>query len=795
MAICQAVLKDESFIDFDTNNPYEFSEEDYDYMDLSNYYDKEYPISIEKTSTVLNNREEIQYFLSMTESKTGAEYASHEYTFYKTDAKNNYNLEFDTVKNVNRPLIIDGMIAIMPDGSEVEDIYLDSWYSYTENYSSFAHAEFDGDTYVWIPRYAYKIQDFYNRQKYTDVPSTAISTVFLRSNTDYMFNNEILPDGYLVHPAFSSNGNEYPGIWVQKNLEGTYTSLSSPLYVENEAYNLHMMTNTEFGASAYLMWSLDNSNDISFNQDEYVAASVDTSGVFNDKYVTIYDSSNIEYSVIGDAMGETPWGTTYSDFPDATNKYIIRKFSTGNLFDFTNSTGNNTASYRGVIVVPGDRYVSESGTYVVSFDANGGAEVTNKITVSYGSKYGALPTPAERSGFIFDGWYTGVTGGSKVTTGTTVQLEKNHTLYARWTPIVGVYVVSTDSNKLIFTSERRYTSGAPAKSFGTVVNDYGDIYSSTFEDETDVPWSSIKQNITQVVFEDEIKPRDLAYWFNDFTSLTSFINLYRLNTKDATNMKYMFANCSSLETLDLSNFNTSNVTSMQAMFLGCTKLIDINMDNFNTKNVESMESMFNKCSSLVELDVSDFNTENVKSMHSMFYECALIRNLNVENFNTINVETMNGMFYGCSAVKSLDLSKFDTRNVTDMSKLFYGCKALESINLDDLNTTGVRTMDSMFYQCKKLQELDIKFLQTSNVTNMYRMFYECENLKTIYACDLWKTTAVTNGAEMFLGSTKLVGGWGTTYDENHVNLDYARLDDGPDSLNPGYFTFRSAFPM
>ena len=104
-------------------------------------------------------------------------------------------------------------------------------------------------------------------------------------------------------------------------------------------------------------------------------------------------------------------------------------------------------------------------------------------------------------------------------------------------------------------------------------------------------------------------------------------------------------------------------------------------------------------------------------------------------------------------------------------------------------------MDSMFYQCKKLQELDIKFLQTSNVTNMYRMFYECENLKTIYACDLWKTTAVTNGTEMFLGSTKLVGGWGTTYDENHVNLDYARLDDGPDSLNPGYFTFRSAFPM
>ena len=46
-------------------------------------------------------------------------------------------------------------------------------------------------------------------------------------------------------------------------------------------------------------------------------------------------------------------------------------------------------------------------------------------------------------------------------------------------------------------------------------------------------------------------------------------------------MQYMFYNCSSLTSLNLSNFNTSNVINMRYMFSGCFNLEYINLNKFD----------------------------------------------------------------------------------------------------------------------------------------------------------------------------------------------------------------------
>lgn len=73
----------------------------------------------------------------------------------------------------------------------------------------------------------------------------------------------------------------------------------------------------------------------------------------------------------------------------------------------------------------------------VSFDLNGG-EIspdfsTSKI-VSTNEKYGTLPVPT-RIGYNFEGWYTKVIGGTKITEESIVKINRNHTLYAHWNPI------------------------------------------------------------------------------------------------------------------------------------------------------------------------------------------------------------------------------------------------------------------------------------------------------------------------------------------------------------------------
>ena len=83
-------------------------------------------------------------------------------------------------------------------------------------------------------------------------------------------------------------------------------------------------------------------------------------------------------------------------------------------------------------------------------------------------------------------------------------------------------------------------------------------------------WSASDYNtlVTKVSFYDEIVPSTTAYYFNNLTNLTTFEKMYNLETSLVTDMQYMFANCSSLTSIDTSHFNTSNVTNMRYMFAG-----------------------------------------------------------------------------------------------------------------------------------------------------------------------------------------------------------------------------------
>ncbi len=70
-------------------------------------------------------------------------------------------------------------------------------------------------------------------------------------------------------------------------------------------------------------------------------------------------------------------------------------------------------------------------SYTLTFSANGGAVSESSRKVNYGAAYGTLPTPT-RDYYTFSGWYTAASGGTKVSTTTTMGAA-NTTLYAHWT--------------------------------------------------------------------------------------------------------------------------------------------------------------------------------------------------------------------------------------------------------------------------------------------------------------------------------------------------------------------------
>ena len=280
-----------------------------------------------------------------------------------------------------------------------------------------------------------------------------------------------------------------------------------------------------------------------------------------------------------------------------------------------------------------------------------------------------------------------------------------------------------------------------------------------------------------------------SFMFYDLLNVTS-IDIDIINTSNVTSMNGMFNNCKSLISLDLRNFDTSNVVNMNYMFAKCNSLTSLNVSSFDTSNVTDMGNMFYDCSSLTSLNLSNFNTSKVINMIGMFDWCSKLQTLNLSNFNTSNVTSMNDMFYNCFSLTSLIVNNFDTGKVQSMKSMFWKCSSLTSLDLSSFDTSNVTNMSGMFTGCRLLTTLDLSSFNTSNVTSMEYMFWGCTDLKSIYTSNNFITTNVINSNEMFINSTKLVGGAGTTYNENKVDKEYARVDGG--TSNPGYFTLKTA---
>ena len=155
--------------------------------------------------------------------------------------------KFEKIKGVNKPELMQGMKAIKftdPLGDtegtvqQVSDSTSTDWYDYNSKKWANAQTE-DGSMWVWIPRYAYKV----------NADTKTFDVVFLIGTTDDYYENGVrktakrqtktdetvdTTTGYTVHPAFTNessigyaNGGwnqELTGIWVSKFEAGYATS-------------------------------------------------------------------------------------------------------------------------------------------------------------------------------------------------------------------------------------------------------------------------------------------------------------------------------------------------------------------------------------------------------------------------------------------------------------------------------------------------------------------------------------------------------------------------------------------
>ena len=201
----------------------------------------------------------------------------------------------------------------------------------------------------------------------------------------------------------------------------------------------------------------------------------------------------------------------------------------------------------------------------------------------------------------------------------------------------------------------------------------------------------------------------------------------------------------------------------------------------------SSESGYTNTSTFTSISLDNLDTSDTTSMMMMFASNHVLTSLDVSHLSTVNVTDMSYMFYDCWALQSINLSSFSTEKVTKMFCMFY-LAGLRSIDVSSFDTSNVTTMEGMFASTY-LTSIDISNFNTSKVTSMNSMFIMNANLVTIYVSATGlDTSAVTDSTKMFYKCTSLVGGNGTTYNADNLDKTYARIDGGPSSATPGYFT-------
>ena len=359
-------------------------------------------------------------------------------------------------------------------------------------------------------------------------------------------------------------------------------------------------------------------------------------------------------------------------------------------------------------------------------------------------------------------------------------------------------------------------------------------------------------NVTKVVFHytfHDARPTSTFLWFWGMSNLTSIIDMEKyLNTSEVTDMRSMFANCSSLMSLDVSGFNTSKVKRMYAMFYGCSSLTSLDVRSFKTTAVQYMDYMFYNCSSLKTIYCNDNWNKSGLNSNYMFTGCTSLKGGNGTAFDASNIDATyarpdvagsSGYFTLCPyAVLSTDGTTltfyYDTQRssrqgtkytipwtdsnpgrasnrgnftittvnfdpsfdnyheLTTTYEMFYGLRALTTINnLEYLHTENVTDMRMMFYNCTSLTSIDVSGFNTENVTEMTWMFYNCSSLTTIYCDKNWYRSGLTSTG-MFSYCESLVGGSGTAFDASYTDATYAR----PDAFRTkGYFTKREAYAV
>ena len=392
------------------------------------------------------------------------------------------------------------------------------------------------------------------------------------------------------------------------------------------------------------------------------------------------------------------------------------------------------------VKINGKKYESSKETvtcppvYTVKFDSQGGSSVSN-VTVGKNQTISKIPS-STRSGYIFEGWYTATSGGTKLDTST--KITGNITYYARWknnTFKITLNPVSNGSASLSKTTagegEEITITAKPAAGYKL---EYIKVNGSTINsNKFKMP---AKNTNVEVVFKKDGlsgKCGDNISWSWDekgTLTISGSGSMYDMYPSPWNNYK------DDIKTITFKG----NITKIgDYAFYKCSRISNVTIPS-SVKYLGNYS--FADCTSLSDLNLP-YGLTSIGE--AAIAGCTGISKISVPS----SVVTLkNYAFYGCTNLRSFVIPQ----SVTSIGyAAFCKCSKLESVS----GGTNVTTIDSWaFGSCPKLKSFKIKSSKLKKI-GAYA-FCNDKRLKTIYFNKTTKLTKAGVKNSLYGSSVKTV---------------------------------------
>lgn len=306
----------------------------------------------------------------------------------------------------------------------------------------------------------------------------------------------------------------------------------------------------------------------------------------------------------------------------------------------------------------------------------------------------------------------------------------------------GPYVFLYENGDLVFTD-----NSTASVSKGEVLMFATDIEITPYGADLRPAWGSSAKDIRRVIFEAEVAPISLAYWFAGCEQLTEFVNIENLRTNNVVSLDYTFYQCYALTTVDLSNFDTGAVVSMAHTFDSMSHLETIDVSSFDTSNVTNMEGLFRGLAAITALDISNFVTDKVKTYDYFMYGCQNITGMDVSSLSVKGFEDYNGA------------NGFKNTNPTGTMDMFTSCLRLRKIVFGEdfafRANTGLPTQSSTYVPLTEGKWYN-NATRTTTSANIQNSSYNIVGLPKFQAATLYAYTPVTVTFDPNNGEEKIV---------------------------------------